>query len=91
MKIQNDRTNEEKQSFEDHEDGKEETNIEQDKDRRDNNKFTVHANLQNVFASPTAEVLHFIIYKRKLDVFMTAHCSANYRGCKAMWHEGQSG
>ena len=84
MKIQNDRTDEEQQSFEDHLRGKEETKIERDKDQKDNTKFTVCFDLQNGFALPTAEVSNFF-YKRKLNVyFMTAHCSAEKRGYGAI-------
>ena len=91
MKIQNNQTDQKQQSFEDHLRGKEETKIERDIDRKDNTKFTVCFDLQNVFALPTAEVSNFF-YKRKLNVyFMTAHCSADKRGYGAMWHEGQSG
>ena len=91
MKIQNNPAEEDKQNFVAHLRGKEETKIERDNDRKDNNKFTICFDLQNVFALPTAEVSNFF-YKRKLNVyFMTAHCSADKRGYGALWHEGQSG
>ena len=91
MKIQNNPAEEDQQNFVNHLRGKKETKTERDNDRKDNNKFTVCFDLQNVFALQTAEVSNFF-YKRKLNVyFMTAHCSADKRGYGALWHEEQSG
>ena len=91
MNIASNPTDEEKQNYEKHLRGKEETKTERDKDRKDKNKFTVCFDLQNVFALLTAEVSNFF-YKRKLNVYhMTAHCSANKKGYGALWHEGQNG
>ena len=80
-----------KRKHEEHLAGKLETKTERDKDREDDNKFTVCFDLENVFALPTAEVSNFF-YKRKLNVyFMTAHCSVDKRGYGAMWNEAQNG
>ena len=84
-------TEEDKRKHEEHLAGKLETKTERDKDRQDDNKFTVCFDLENVFALPTAEVSNFF-YKRKLNVyFMTAHCSVDKRGYGAMWNEAQNG
>jgi hypothetical protein len=67
MKIQNNPAEEDQQNFVAHLRGKEDTKTERDNDRKDNNKFTVCFDLQNVFALPTAEVSNFF-YTRKLNV-----------------------
>ena len=91
MKVQNNPAEEDQQNFVAHLRGKEETKTERDNDRKDNNKFTVCFDLQNVFVLLTAEVSNFF-YKRKLNVyFMTAHCSSDKRGYGVLWHKGQSG
>ena len=91
MKVNDSPTEEEMQKHYEHKRGIVETRSERDVDRKDQNKFTVCFDLQNVFALPTADVSNFF-YRRKLNVYhMTAHCSADKRGYGAIWYEGQNG